>query len=449
MTLHSTIARRLQFAAIDARTSAVLKQAKLFILEAMPTILDGFYNHVGNYQETATFFGSREHMMHAKAMQLKHWAIILDGAFDADYERSVMRIGEVHNKLGLEPRWYIGGYNVLVAGLLSAVAERHRGGWFRKAANRDVTELQVAISKAAILDMDLAISTYVEAGRRDRHQTLEQLADNFQTAIGGVVEAVAAAATQLQSVAQSVTEATQRTASQSGAVASSSEATSTSVQAVAAASEQLTSSISEIARRVNDSAQVTNSAARSAEDTRGKMNRLAEGVQKIGSIVDLIASVAEQTNLLALNATIEAARAGDAGRGFAVVAQEVKSLAEQTAKATADIAAQIADIQSATTDSSASIAHITTVVGTLSEISTAIASAVEEQGAATNEIARNVQQAARGTGEMSASLAEVTASAGRAGATASDVLASADRLSQQSDLLRSEVGKFLTTVRAA
>src|SRR6202043_3766552 len=146
---------------------------------------------------------------------------------------------------------------------------------------------------------------------------------------------------------------------------------------------------------------VTNDAARDADKTGGTMKRLAEGAQKIGAIVEMINSIAAQTNLLALNATIEAARAGDAGRGFAVVAPEVKSLAEQTAKATADIATQVGEMQASTTESDDAIAGITTTIKSLNEISTAIAAAVEEQGAATNEIARNVQLAAKGTGEVS------------------------------------------------
>ncbi|MCH7943693.1 MAG: methyl-accepting chemotaxis protein, partial [Proteobacteria bacterium] len=176
---------------------------------------------------------------------------------------------------------------------------------------------------------------------------------------------------------------------------------------------------------------------------------LAEGSQKIGKVVEMISDIASQTNLLALNATIEAARAGDAGKGFAVVASEVKSLATQTAKATEQIAAQITAIQGATDDSVSAIKGITENIVEMDEISTAIASAIEEQGAATGEISNNSQQAAAGTQEVSENIASVNQAATETGAAASQVLQSAGELSKQAELLRAEVDKFLTEVRAA
>ncbi|MDR3469787.1 MAG: globin-coupled sensor protein [Xanthobacteraceae bacterium] len=450
MTTPLSIARRAKFAQIDERTGAVLREGKSRVMEAMPKVLDAFYVHVGQFDETRAFFRNHDHMMHAKAMQIKHWGVILDGRFDAAYEASAVKIGETHARLGLDTSWYIGGYNVLTAGLMRAIAGDGKRGWFGRGDGRaTTTDLQVAVVKVALLDMDLVISLYLEATRRERRTTLVRLAGEFESAIGGVVDVVAGSATTLHTMARSMSDAAGHTASRSQSAASASEETSANVQAVAAASEQLSNSITEISRRVNDAANAGSHAESGVLETRTKMDRLGAGVQKIGSIVDLIANVAEQTNLLALNATIEAARAGDAGRGFAVVAQEVKSLAEQTAKATSEIAAQIAEIQAASAESSASITNIADVVRSLSEISTAIASAVEEQGAATAEIARNVQEASIGTTETARSLAEVSHAAGDAGEAAGQVLNSADELARQSDLLRAEVLKFLGTVKAA
>ncbi|MBB4383147.1 globin-coupled sensor protein [Bradyrhizobium sp. SBR1B] len=449
MAGESTIQERLRFNMIDQATTAILRDAKSFILAEMPAILDMFYNHVGGFAETAKFFRSRDHMMHAKKMQLQHWAIIMGGRFDDTYEASVTRIGEVHNKLGLEPRWYIGGYNALVSGLINSIADRMPVARFDRGGAKKKADLQRAVIKASMLDMDLAIAVYIEAGRRDRRSVLEQLARDFEKTIGGVVNIVASAATELQAAAQTMTSSANDAASQSLAVDAASKDASSNVQSVAAATEELTGSIREISRQVNESARTSTEAARDADQTAEKMRRLSEGAQKIGTVIDLINNIAGQTNLLALNATIEAARAGEAGRGFAVVASEVKSLAEQTAKATAEIAGQIGDIQGATMESVAAISAITSVIKSMNDISTAIAAAVEQQGSATNEISRSVQLAAKSTGQVSNNISKITQSSGETGAAASQVLTAASELSCQSEQLRAEVDKFLMTVKAA
>jgi methyl-accepting chemotaxis protein len=179
------------------------------------------------------------------------------------------------------------------------------------------------------------------------------------------------------------------------------------------------------------------------------MEGLSDAAQKIGQVVQLIQDIASQTNLLALNATIEAARAGDAGKGFAVVASEVKSLATQTAKATEEIAGQIAAIQGATGQAVSAMKSIDGTIGEISEISTAIAAAMEEQGAATSEITRNTQEAARGTQDVSANIGGVMQAASETGAAAAQVLGSSSELGKQAETLRSEVDDFLAKIRAA
>ena len=449
MSSKTTITERLKFNLIDQDIVKALQDGKAFVLSELPPILERFYDHIAKFPETAAFFKSRDHMMHAKTMQIRHWAIILDGRFDEVYHASVNKIGEVHNKLGLEPRWYIGGYNALVAGLVEAISLRMPSKRFESGAAKKKLILQSAIIKASMLDMDLAIAVYIEEGRRDRRAVLDRLAADFDKTVGSIVNVVGSTSSELQTAAQSMTASAGTAAAQSKVVDAASRDASTGVQTVAVATEELSSSIKEIARQVNDSARMAGEAVRDADQTAIKMNRLSEGAQKIGTVVELINNIAAQTNLLALNATIEAARAGEAGRGFAVVAQEVKSLAEQTAKATAEIAEQIGEIQSSTSESVAAIGTITTVIKALNETSTAIAAAVDQQGNATNEISRSVQDVAKGTSEVSANISGIAEASGRTGAAAADVLTSASELSRQSRQLREGVDQFLATVKAA
>ncbi len=281
-----------------------------------------------------------------------------------------------------------------------------------------------------------------------RRSELQALAGSFDTAIGGVVDAVASAATEMQATATSMTGIADRTARQSLAAATATEQAAGSVQTVASASEELSASIREIAGQVANSSRIASSAVQQAQRTDAIVQGLASSAEKIGEVVGLINQIAGQTNLLALNATIEAARAGEAGKGFAVVASEVKNLATQTSKATDEIGQQIGSVQTATQSAVAAIREIGGVIGQINEIASAIAAAVEQQGAATNEIARNVEQAANGTKEASVNVTEVNQSAREAGAAAGQVLDASGELSRQAERLRTEVGRFLARIRA-
>lgn len=287
------------------------------------------------------------------------------------------------------------------------------------------------------------------ASEKERRSTVLALAERFETGVGGVVNAVGAASTELRNTAESMARTAEEATKQTTAVADASEEASANAQAVAAAIEELNASINEIAQQVNESAQVAGHAAQQANQTNAEVQGLALAAQKIGDVVKLISEIAAQTNLLALNATIEAARAGEAGRGFAVVASEVKALASQTSKATDEISAQVGAIQSATRTSVEAIDGITRTIGKVNEIASAIASAVEEQGAATREIAHNVSQAAKGTGEVSANIVGVRDAARETGVAADQVVSSAAELSQNGETLKAQVDAFLREVRAA
>ena len=297
-----------------------------------------------------------------------------------------------------------------------------------------------AADEAAARDADEKI----ERGRR-----VDNITREFEAMIGEIVNTVSSASTQLESSAGKLSATAERSQKLATTVASASEEASTNVQSVASATEEMASSVTEISRQVQDSARMAGEAVGQARTTTERVSELSKAATRIGDVVELINTIAGQTNLLALNATIEAARAGEAGRGFAVVASEVKALAEQTAKATGEIGTQISGIQAATQESVNAIKEISGTIEKLSEISSTIAAAVEEQGAATQEIARNVQQAAQGTQQVSSNITDVQRGATETGSASSQVLSAAQMLSGDSGRLRSEVSKFLTSVRAA
>jgi methyl-accepting chemotaxis protein len=283
----------------------------------------------------------------------------------------------------------------------------------------------------------------------ERRATMENIANDFERSVKGIVSSVATAAAGMQTTAQSMTATASDASARAATVGAASDSASNNVGTVAAAAEELSSSVAEISRQVTQSSRIAAQAVGDAGRTNAIVQVLSTGAEKIGEVVKLIHSIAAQTNLLALNATIEAARAGESGRGFAVVASEVKALANQTAKATEEIAAQVAAMQSSTSEAVLSIGGITETIAQMSEITTSIAASVEQQGEATREIARNIQSAADGSSEISAHIGGVTTAAAATGLAASDVLSNARELDNQSGMLRHAVDEFLAKVRAA
>jgi methyl-accepting chemotaxis protein len=285
--------------------------------------------------------------------------------------------------------------------------------------------------------------------KREREAAMRELASGFERKISHIVEAVAVAAGEIQGLSTSINRNSQATTQQTAAAAEASTRASANVGTVASATEELTASIGEIAKQVTRSAGIAGKAAEEARRTNSVVEGLASGTHKIGEVVTLIQNIASQTNLLALNATIEAARAGEHGKGFAVVASEVKALANQTAKATEEISAQVQSIQTATGEAVSAIQAIGGTIAEIDEISSQIAAAVDQQGAATKEISGNVQQAADGTRHVSENILSVTRASDEAQTATSRLLDAANGLSSQSSRLKSEVGSFLGSLRVA
>ncbi len=336
----------------------------------------------------------------------------------------------------------------------------------RKLADKDMTAVIPAIGKTdEIGAMAAAVQVFKDnmikadtleaeavkerAVREARATKVMGLTRDFDETVRKVIETLGGSSNTLSDNAAAMSANAEETSRQATAVAAASEEASTNVQTVAAAAEEMASSIAEISRQVAESSSISQLAVAEAEKTTAIVQDLVAAAGRISNVTNLIQEIAGQTNLLALNATIEAARAGDAGKGFAVVASEVKGLANQTAKATDEIASQIVAIQTASGQSVSAIEGISGTIRKMNEIAGAIAAAVEEQGATTTEIARNIQQASAGTSEVSSNISGVTQAAASTGSVAGNVSEGAGEVARQADTLKSVVNSFLSDVRAA
>lgn len=287
-----------------------------------------------------------------------------------------------------------------------------------------------------------------EHAEQERKNALNNLANSFETNVKGVVDMVASAATEMDATSRSVGQIVDSSKVKLTTLTDQIESTSRNVQSVASATSQLSSAVNEINQQITRATSITSIAVDEAHKADITVQTLTDAAGKIGEVVEMINAIAAQINLLALNATIEAARAGDAGKGFAVVASEVKNLATQTTKATEQIGQLISSIQGATGETVSAINSIGGKIREINEISTTIAAAVEEQSVATQEIANNVKQAADSTGQVLSHASEVSRASSETGDSATQMIAATGELSRQSEMLRTEVDKFLSGVRA-
>lgn len=306
MIADNSIQSRLDFIGIDNATREALRELQPLIASTLPAILEPFYSHIKKYPDMAKMFPNDAIVRHAKEAQLRHWAMIAAAKFDEVYLESVTRIGQTHNRLGLEPRWYVAGYSMIVTGLLREIEMKTTEGWFGGSASREKkAALQNAVTRAAMLDMDFAISVYLEAAKEEKQTAIRKLAKDFEHSVGEIIETVSAASTELEASAGTLTKTAQRAQEITTTVAAASEEASTNVQSVAAATEELTSSVNEISRQVQASARMANEAVDQACRTNDRVGELSKAASRIGDVVELINTIGGQTNLLALNATMK------------------------------------------------------------------------------------------------------------------------------------------------
>jgi methyl-accepting chemotaxis protein len=441
---------RLSFMNMDGQVLARLRGLKTVLMKAMPEALEAFYGKISGNRDLSALFKSAQMMEAAKTRQRMHWDRITDGTFDAHYLEAVTKVGNVHARIGLEPRWYIGGYALIIEHLIPALlaARWPKRSWFgRQAGPEETAEELIAVTKATFLDMDLAISVYLEASETARLETearakaateavIKGLSDaisnlangNLTYRIGegmpaeyaglrsdfnGALERLAATLSNIQTVTRVINTGVDEIAQASDDLSRRTEQQAASLVETTAALSELTEAVKRTATGAAKVNEVVGKASTAATNSRGVVNEAGAAMgqietssQEIGQIIGLIDDIAFQTNLLALNAGVEAARAGDAGRGFAVVASEVRALAQRSAEAAKAIkglistsSAQVTqgvDLVRRTGEALESIvASVTQVEGLIADIATSAhrqASGLNQVSEAVNQVNNVVQQ---------------------------------------------------------
>jgi len=482
------LARRLAFIQFGPEAEARIRDVKDVVTATLPAALDAFYGRVASFPETKRFFNDASHMDAAKKRQLTHWDKIASGKFDQDYVAAVSAVGRIHARIGLEPSWYIGGYALILEKLITGLIEARWpknafGGRMAGAAERSA-EI-TAVVKAAMLDMDYAISVYLEASEAARIKTeadaraIEQAkAAERKAAVSNVTAGLAALAQgdltyrmaseipeeyaqirdhfndamdRLGEMVNTIKASSGNLASSSREINSGAEDLSSRTEQQASALQQSAATTEELAASVKSSSEASRQSVQLADeatnvartggtivkDAIDAMARIEQGSKKISEITDVIDGIAFQTNLLALNAAVEAARAGDAGRGFAVVAAEVRALAQRSADAAKDITGLIAS-------SDAEVAEGVKLVRLTGETLQKIVDASAKVSSTVQEIAGASQEQASGIDEMSRTVSHMDDITQQNAALAEQSAGSARTLLDQIEQLNRMVSAFRT-----
>jgi methyl-accepting chemotaxis protein len=437
--INDTLMERLTFFCIDASTQAILADIYIKVLAEVRPLLDEFYEHIWEFPATRDIIGNSDRIEVLKDKQIEHWTKLLSGVFDDEYLNKAKTIGNVHHQIGLKPNWYIGGYTFILSRI---------GGVIAKVLEEDMRQpAYTAISRALMLDLEIAITLYLEAAEEEKAFALNNLAIGIEAQIQGGVGAIVDQTKALQSSFSSLNSSMSNLDDRIKAVSVASQNSNGNMGSVASATEEMNASVREIERQANASQETSDRAVEEAGRASEVIAGLSQTADQIGNVVQMISDIASQTNLLALNATIEAARAGEAGKGFAVVASEVKSLASETAQATASIRGQISEIQESAKNAVQAIKDIGHVIDDMKANSIAIVGAVGEQAAATSEIGQNIQQAAEGSEKVSDQLEEMVAEVADAELVTKTIRTSADEAEKTASDIQTQVGQMVSELK--